>query len=171
MERRSAYAIGKGEGIAAFTVLLEFVVILQVVGGASPLAQESSARVMTDHFIVLTMLVSALCFARFARTGQIGDGLIFGTVAAVAILTHGRAWALCLVPGITLALTNRWCLLRRLGLWLPAVLEFWLLVFPGTFLRSPPLAGGLKNMSLFRAQPAMPRTSIRVWGSLLPSLP
>jgi hypothetical protein len=39
----------------------------------------------------------------------------------LAILTHGSAWALGLVPGITLALTNRWYLLRRLGLWLAAV--------------------------------------------------
>jgi 4-amino-4-deoxy-L-arabinose transferase-like glycosyltransferase len=88
---------------------------------ASPLVQESSARVMTDHFMVLAMFVSTLCFARFARTGQISDGLAFGTVAAVAILTHGRAWALGLVPGLTLALTTRWYLLRRLGLWLAAV--------------------------------------------------
>jgi len=88
---------------------------------ASPLVQESSARVMTEHLVTLGMLVSTLCFARFARTGQIGDGLAFGIVTAVAILTHGNAWALGLVPGITLALTNRWYLLRRLGLWLAVV--------------------------------------------------
>ena len=42
-------------------------------------------------------------------------------VAAVAILTHGNAWALGLVPGITLALTNRWYLMGRPGFWLAAV--------------------------------------------------
>jgi Dolichyl-phosphate-mannose-protein mannosyltransferase len=88
---------------------------------ASPLVQESSARVMTEHLVTLEMLVSTLCFARFATTGRIGDGLAFGAVAAAAILTHGNAWALGLVPGITLALTNRWYLLRRVGLWLAAV--------------------------------------------------
>jgi hypothetical protein len=88
---------------------------------ASPLVQESSAQVMTEHLVTLGMLVSTLCFARFARTGKIGDGLAFGTVAAVTILTHGNGWALGLVPGVTLALTNRWYLLRRLGLWLAAV--------------------------------------------------
>jgi hypothetical protein len=88
---------------------------------ASPLVQESSARVMTEHLITLGMFVSTLCFARFARTGHIADGLAFGTVSAATILTHGNAWALGLVPGITLALTNRWYLLRRLGLWLSAV--------------------------------------------------
>jgi hypothetical protein len=88
---------------------------------ASPLVQESSARVMTEHLSTLGMLVSTLCFARFARTGRIGDGLAFGTFAAGAILTHANAWALALVPGITIALTNRWDLLRRPGLWLAAV--------------------------------------------------
>lgn len=88
---------------------------------ASPLVQESSARVMTEHLATLGMLLSTLCFARFARTGRIGDGLAFGTFGAVAILTHGEAWALGLVPGVTLTLTHRWYLLRRLGLWLAAV--------------------------------------------------
>jgi hypothetical protein len=88
---------------------------------ASPLVQESSARVMTEHLTTLGMLVSTLCFARFVRTGRIADSLAFGTVAALAIFTHGNAWALGLVPGITLALTNRWYLLRRLALWLAAI--------------------------------------------------
>ncbi len=65
--------------------------------------------------------MSTLSFARFARTGQIGDGLAFGVVAALAILTHGNAWALGLVPGLTIALTKRWWLLRQWGLWLAAV--------------------------------------------------
>ena len=88
---------------------------------ASPLVQESSARVMTEHLSTLGILVGTLCFARFARTERAGDGLVFGAVATVAILTHGNAWALALVPGITIALTNRWHLLRRVGLWLAAV--------------------------------------------------
>ncbi len=88
---------------------------------ASPLVQELSGRVMTEHLSTLGMLVSTLFFARFARTGRIGDGLAFGAIAAVAILTHANAWALGLVPGITIALTNRWDLLRRQGFWLAAV--------------------------------------------------
>jgi 4-amino-4-deoxy-L-arabinose transferase-like glycosyltransferase len=88
---------------------------------ASPLVQESSARVMTEHLSTLGMLVSALCFARLARTGRTGDGLLFGTAAAIAILTHGNAWALGLMPGISIALANRWWLLRRPGLWLAVV--------------------------------------------------
>ncbi len=113
---------------------------------ASPLVQDSSAGVMSEHLTTLGMLVSTLCFARFARTGQIGDGLAFGAVAAGAILTHGNAWALGLVPGITLVLTNRWYLLRRLGLWLATVPVLvtcvpWYAFWPGEIdARSGPLA-------------------------------
>jgi hypothetical protein len=102
--------IGRWAGVLAALLFL-----------ASPLVQESSARVMTEHLSTLGMLVSTLCFARFTRTGRIGDGFAFGTVAAAAILTHGNAWALGLVPGVTIVLTNRWYLQRRLGLWLAAV--------------------------------------------------
>jgi hypothetical protein len=102
--------IGRWAGVLAAVLLI-----------ASPVVQESSARVMTEHLVTLGMLVSTLCFARFARTARIGDGLGFGIVAAVAILTHGNAWALGLVPGVTIALTNGWHLLRRLGFWLAAV--------------------------------------------------
>ena len=87
----------------------------------SPLVQESSARVTTEHLVTLLMLVSTLCFARFAKTGKIRDGLAFGIVAALSILARGSAWALALVPGLTIALTRRWWLLRQWGLWLSAV--------------------------------------------------
>ena len=96
-------------------------VLASVLFVASPLVQEASARVMTEHLSTLGMLVSTLCFARFVRTERIADGLAFGIVAAAAILTHGNAWTLSLVPGITLALTNRWYFLRRPGFWLLAV--------------------------------------------------
>ena len=96
-------------------------VLAAVLFVASPLVQEASARVMCEHLTTLGMLVSTLCFARFARTERLSDGLAFGTVAAVTILTHNNAWALGMVPGLTLALTNRWYLVRRLGFWLAAV--------------------------------------------------
>jgi hypothetical protein len=88
---------------------------------ASPLVQESTARVMTEHLVILGMLVGTLCFARFARTERTVDALAFGAVSAAAILTHGNAWALGLVPGLTVALTNRRYLLRRPAFWAAAL--------------------------------------------------
>lgn len=96
-------------------------VLAAVLFVASPVVEDSSAAVMTEHLSTLGMLVSTLCFARFARNERISEGLAFGTVAAVAILVHGNAWALGLVPGLTIAFTNRWYLLRRLAFWLAAV--------------------------------------------------
>jgi hypothetical protein len=130
--RLSARAINKAESVAVFAALLGSVVILQVLAGAyasgfggypdeligrwagllpavlfiaSPLVQESSTCVMVEHLVTLGMRAGTLCFARFIRTGQIGDTIASGTVAAAAILAHGNAWALGLVSGLILALT------------------------------------------------------------------
>jgi Dolichyl-phosphate-mannose-protein mannosyltransferase len=84
---------------------------------ASPLVQESSVRFMSEHLSTLASLASALSFARLARSGRVIDGLLFGVAATLAILTHPNAWALALLPPLVIALTNRWWLLRRSGLW------------------------------------------------------
>jgi hypothetical protein len=88
---------------------------------ASPLVQETTGRMMTEHLATLLALLSVLGFARFARTGRIRDGLLFGILGAGAILTRGSSWALALVPAIVILLTWRYGLLRRAGLWLAAV--------------------------------------------------
>jgi 4-amino-4-deoxy-L-arabinose transferase-like glycosyltransferase len=134
-------------------------VLAAVLFAASPLVQEASARVMTEHLSTLAMLVSTLCFARFARTGQLGDGLAFGTVAAAAILTHGNARALGLVPGLTLALTNRWYLLSRLGFWLAAV-PVLVACVPWYVFALNMFKGTLPGASYIRPSPVLPRTSI-----------
>jgi hypothetical protein len=87
---------------------------------ASPLVQEASARVMTEHLSTLGMLLATLSFARFASTKQTRDAFAFGAIAAAVILTHGNAWALGLVPGFTIVLTDRWYLLRRPAFWAAA---------------------------------------------------
>ncbi len=87
----------------------------------SPLVQQSTAQVMTEHFVTLLMLASALQFARYTSTGRTYDSLLFGVLAAMAILTHGNAWALALVPGLAILLTRRFDLLRRLSLWLSVI--------------------------------------------------
>jgi hypothetical protein len=148
---------------------------------ASPLVQESSAAVLSEHLTTLGMLVSTLCFSRFAKTERIRDGLVFGAVAAVAILTHGNAWALGLVPGITLALTNRWYLLRRLGLWLAAVPVLvicvpWYLWWPGEIdVRSGSIAslfieavpGYLQFIYLSVGLPVLIFAAVGVWDTLI----
>jgi hypothetical protein len=87
----------------------------------SPLVQQSTGRVMTEHLVTLLALASALQFARYTRTVQPADAWLFGILAALAILTRGSAWALALVPGLTILLTRRFDLLRCPSLWLSAL--------------------------------------------------
>jgi hypothetical protein len=162
--------IGRWAGILAAVLFI-----------ASPLVQESSSVVMSEHLTTLGMLVSTLCFARFVRTERVGDGFVFGAVAAVAILTHGNAWALGLVPGITLALTNRWYLLRRLGLWLAAVPVLvicvpWYVWWPGEIdVRSGSIAtlfieavpGYLRFTYLSVGLPVLIFAAVGVWDTLI----
>ncbi len=88
---------------------------------ALPLTQESSARVMTEQWVTLLTLASAVQVARFMRTERTRDGIMFGVIAAAAILTRGSAWSLVVVPGIALVLSRRYSLLSRPGLWVSAI--------------------------------------------------
>jgi hypothetical protein len=88
---------------------------------ALPLTQESSAQLMTEHLVTLLMLVSVLQFARFVRTDRAGDALASGTLATLAILTRGSAWALIAVPPLVIFLTRRVGLLRSVNLWKSAI--------------------------------------------------
>jgi hypothetical protein len=88
---------------------------------ASPLVQESSDRVMTEHVVTLLAFASALEFARYVRTVRLADAMLFGILSALAILTRGSAWPLALVPGLTILLTRRFDLLWRPSLWLSAL--------------------------------------------------
>jgi 4-amino-4-deoxy-L-arabinose transferase-like glycosyltransferase len=88
---------------------------------ASPLVQETSGRMMTEHLATLLALLSVLAFARYVRTTTIRDGILFGVLSAAAILTRGSSWALGMVPGLVILLTWRFDLLRRAGLWLAVI--------------------------------------------------
>lgn len=92
---------------------------------ALPLVQESSARIMTEHLVTLLILLSALQFVRFAETRKTLDALIFGSIAAAAILTRGSAWSLLLIPPTVIAFTRDWRILSSWQLWvggLPVIL-------------------------------------------------
>ncbi len=88
---------------------------------ASPLVQASTAMYITEHLVTLFMLASAAMFGRFAKTGSTRDGVLFGLLAAAAILTRGSGWALGLMPVVAILLTRNFALLKRSGLWLGAL--------------------------------------------------
>lgn len=88
---------------------------------AIPLVQESSAKVMTEHLVTFFIFLSTLLFARFFYHRTAVNALLFGFIAAAAILTRGSAWALIVVPPVTILLTRDWKMLRDWRLWLSAI--------------------------------------------------
>lgn len=88
----------------------------------SPVVQETTSRMMSDGTGALFVLLASLAFARFMSSGATRDGLLFGVLSAIAILTRGSGWALCLVPPILILIGRRFDLLRKPGLLAAAVL-------------------------------------------------
>ena len=83
-----------------------------------PAVQASTASVMVDGLVALFELLAPLLFARYVDRQEPKYAYAYGFVAAVAALTKANALALVLVPGIVIALTRRWRLLRRREIWL-----------------------------------------------------
>jgi|APTNR8051073442_1049403.scaffolds.fasta_scaffold00860_7 4-amino-4-deoxy-L-arabinose transferase-like glycosyltransferase len=81
----------------------------------------SGSHVMADLQVTLLMLTSALLWWRFMIGPSTGRGILFGLVAALAILTKASAVALGALPVFSLVLTRRFQLLRKAGWWLSAL--------------------------------------------------
>jgi hypothetical protein len=86
-----------------------------------PLTQEATARVMPEHFVNLLIFLSALQFANFLKTGRTKDSLIFGLICSIAILTRGSAWALGLLPIVSIVLTGTFYNLKKFSFWASSI--------------------------------------------------
>ncbi len=84
-----------------------------------PVVQKSSQRAMPDIANGVLCFLAALCFARYLEKERARDSILFGLVSSMAVLTHGRAFALGLLPVLCVALTRRFRLLAKLSFWLP----------------------------------------------------
>jgi hypothetical protein len=87
---------------------------------ALPLVQMYTGMVMAEMLVALLHFWAVLAFGRFLDTGRGRDALLFGVVAALAILTKGNGVALALVPPLAVLLSRRFGLLKRWTFWLPA---------------------------------------------------
>ena len=85
-----------------------------------PLRQALSSMVMAETLITLLALCAMLAWARFFQTGAMRDALGFAAALTLAIMTKGNAWALVLVPGITILAGRRFDLLRSRAMWAAA---------------------------------------------------
>jgi hypothetical protein len=129
VSRASVMALqaGLGAALAAAAVLAGWRPLgplLAVVAGVgvllSPLVLAGLPQLQADLPTALAMFLAALAFWRLLHHGRLGDGLLFGAAALVAIMTKGNAIALALLPPAAVLLSGRWRLLRRAGFWMPA---------------------------------------------------
>jgi hypothetical protein len=87
-----------------------------------PVVQKYAAMVMMDTLLALLSFWAVLYFARFLDSGRLRDSIMFGGLAALAILTKGNAFYLALVPLFAILITRRFHLLRRAAFWAPALM-------------------------------------------------
>lgn len=87
-----------------------------------PLVQTFTGMVMTDILVSLLCFASAVYFGRFLETEASIDVLIFGLLAATAIMTKGSGIVLAFVPVFAILLTRKWRLWLRPALWGSAAL-------------------------------------------------
>lgn len=80
-----------------------------------------SVLVMADILLAWLCLLSVMAWARYLREGSVRWSLAFGLLAAGAILTKGSGMMLALVPVVSIPLTGRWSLLKKVSWWLAAL--------------------------------------------------
>lgn len=83
-----------------------------------PLVQTYTAIVMSDMLLVIFCLLATLSFGRFMDSGKVRYSLLFGLLAAAAILTKGSGLLLALVPPFAIILSRQFSLLTNWRLWL-----------------------------------------------------
>ncbi len=107
----TAQRIGVLPGVAVGAVLMVL-----------PALREATLVVGLDLLLAVLMLRAALAYAAFLDHERLRDGLLFGLLAAAAILTKVTGIALVLLPFLAVVATGRLRLLRRRAFWLPLVL-------------------------------------------------
>jgi 4-amino-4-deoxy-L-arabinose transferase-like glycosyltransferase len=87
----------------------------------TPLVQRHSHLVMTEVWLALLCFGAALVYGRYLDEARWREALLFSFLAVLAIMSHGRALALGLLPPFALLLGRRLELLRRWSFWFPAL--------------------------------------------------
>jgi hypothetical protein len=78
--------------------------------------------IMLDNFVGLLILLAALAWSAYARTGSLAWSTVFGLSAAAAILTKGNAYGLAFLPIVHAILSRRLDLLLSIRTYISAVI-------------------------------------------------
>jgi hypothetical protein len=92
-----------------------------------------TTTMLVDTTLTLMCLLATLALIRYFRTERLRDALLFGFLAALAMLTKGNALELLLIPPLMLIVTGRYSLLLRKDLYLAGAIVA-LLGLPWQFL-------------------------------------
>lgn len=82
-----------------------------------PVTLKLSQLVMADLLLACLCLLAVEIWARFLEKPRFSLALLFGGVAASAILTKGSGLALALVPVVSILSLGRWDLLKKPAFW------------------------------------------------------
>lgn len=88
---------------------------------AIPVALKLTLHVMSDILFAVFCLWAALLWAGFLRAPSMRRSLLWGCVAAGAILTKGSGVGLCLLPPLSTLLARQWRLLLTPSWWCAAL--------------------------------------------------
>ncbi|MEN3746994.1 glycosyltransferase family 39 protein [Sphingomonas sp. HF-S3] len=108
---------------------------------ALPLVSDSARYILLDQPVALAVALAAIAWMHASDAPQSRRFLLFALLAAAAVLIKGNGALIALVPAIDIALTGRWHLLRRPGLWIAAAVAL-MLVAPWYWLSFRISAGG-----------------------------
>jgi hypothetical protein len=86
-----------------------------------PVGLKLTLHVMSDLLLALFCLWAALLWAWYLRAPSVRRALVWGCVAAAAILTKGSGMGLCLLPPAATLLAGRWRLVLSWSWWCAAL--------------------------------------------------
>ncbi|WP_264715788.1 ArnT family glycosyltransferase, partial [Limobrevibacterium gyesilva] len=86
---------------------------------AAPVIRESSNAVMLDGAIALLCVGAALAYIAYLSSGRALHSVLFGLIAAAAMLIKGNAACLALLPPFAVLIGRRFDLLHRPSFWIP----------------------------------------------------
>jgi len=116
-----------------------------------PFVQQATNAVMLGHVVSLFTLLCVVFLAKFLTTKKIIHGLLFSLFASLAVLTRGSAWAIGLMPILTMLFAWKFKMLKSFSFWLTAVP---VLVLCGVwYLNTPSLnTGAFVGQSVFNIE-------------------
>ncbi|HSH96159.1 MAG TPA: glycosyltransferase family 39 protein [Roseimicrobium sp.] len=87
-----------------------------------PLTYQHAGMVMTEIPIALLVLLGAFFYGLYLEREQPLDSVLYGVIAAAALLTKFSALSLAFVPVIGILLTRKFHLLRKASFWAPVAI-------------------------------------------------